>query len=225
MDVTEAVEKRRSIRAFRPDPVPEEIIKKIMTLAQRAPSWTNTQPWEFAVVTGGKLKELREALIARFDTTPKPDFVRPQEYPEPFESRRMAAMDITWEIKGVKRDDKKKRKWWDTQQLSNFGAPCEVFILTERSFFLQSKGQNVYAIFDCGMVAQNIILLATGYGLGTIAQAFPVSYPDTIRKVLELPDSKLVLIGIAIGYPDMDDKINQFRSDRETLDKVTRWYA
>lgn len=225
MDVFEAVNKRRSTRAFKPDPVPEKIIKEIMALAQRAPSWTNTQPWEFAVVTGDKLKELRKALVARIGDPHTADFVRPQEYPEPLESRRMASMDITWGIKGIKRDDKEKRKWWDIQQFNNFGAPCEVFILTERSFFSQSKGQNVYSVFDCGMVAQTMMLAATGYGLGTIVQAMAVSYPDTIRKVLGIPDSKMVLIGVAIGYPDMDDKINQFRSDREPPDKVTRWYA
>jgi len=69
------------------------------------------------------------------------------------------------------------------------------------------------------------MLLASRYGLGTIPQIQAVDYPDILRKVLGIPDSKLIVLGIAVGYPDRDDPINQFRSEREPLDKIARWYG
>jgi nitroreductase len=84
---------------------------------------------------------------------------------------------------------------------------------------------NIWPVFDCGLVAENIMLLATRYGLGTIAQIQAVVYPDVLRKVLGIPDSKVIVLGIAVGYPDWDDPVNQFRSEREPLDNVSTWYG
>ncbi len=80
-------------------------------------------------------------------------------------------------------------------------------------------------MFDCGLVAQNIMLLATHYGLGTIVQAQAVHYPNVLRQMLGIPASKLVLVGIAIGYPDWDNPINQVRSERETMETLVKWYG
>ena len=109
--------------------------------------------------------------------------------------------------------------------MTNFGAPCEIYICVDRSFYFQGKGVNAWLIFDCGLIAENILLLATSYGLGTIVQARATVYPDVLRKVLGIPDSKLVVLGIAIGYPNWDDSVNQLRSDREPLDNVAKWYG
>ena len=84
---------------------------------------------------------------------------------------------------------------------------------------------NVWSLFSCGSLAMNISLLATSHGLGTCLEVAPVGYPDVIRKVLEAPDSKLMVLAIAIGYPAWDDPVNQFRSNREALDKIAKWYC
>lgn len=109
------------------------------------------------------------------------------------------------------------------QGLRHFGAPAVIYICIDRSFYFQAEGVNVWPIFDCGLVAENIMLIATSYGLGTIPQAQAVVYPEVLRKVLGIPDSKLIALGIAIGYPDWDDPINQLQSERESLERIARW--
>jgi nitroreductase len=117
---------------------------------------------------------------------------------------------------------------WDSRRVQNFthfGAPAVIYLLAAREFYYQAKGLNVWALYDCGSVIENIMLLATKYGLGTIAQGQAVVYPDILRKVLGIPDAKIFLLGIAIGYPDWDNPINQFKTDREPLDKIATWHG
>ena len=225
MEIVEAIHHRKSIRAFKPESVPQEILKEIMKLALRAPSWANTQPWEFAVVSGRKLEEIRGAFVERVEEPPNPDIPRPREFPEPYDTRRRVLGRKVFELKGISREDKEKRRWWQLQGLRLFEAPCVIYIYIDRSFYLQGDGLNIWPIFDCGLVAENIMLLATKYGLGTIAQIQAVGHPGVLRKVLGIPDSKLIVVGLAIGYPDWDDPINQLRSEREPLDNVSTWYG
>ena len=225
MEIVEAIHHRKSIRAFKPKSVPQEILKEIMELALRAPSWANTQPWEFAVVSGRKLEEIRGAFVERVEEPPNPDIPRPREFPEPYDTRRRVLGRKVFELKGISREDKEKRRWWQLQGLRLFEAPCVIYIYIDRSFYLQGDGLNIWPIFDCGLVAENIMLLATKYGLGTIAQIQAVGHPGVLRKVLGIPDSKLIVVGLAIGYPDWDDPINQLRSEREPLDNVSTWYG
>ena len=225
MDICEAVNQRKSIRAFKPDPVPQEVLSEIIELALRAPSWANTQPWEFAVVSGRKLEELRRGFVEKAQEEPKSDIARPQQFPDPYDTRRRAVRAKLSELKGIRTEDREGRGWWRLHGLNHFGAPSVIYIYIDRSFYFQDRGLNVWPIFDCGLVAENIMLLATKYGLGTIPQAQAVIFPDVIRKVLGMPDSKIIVLGIAIGYPNWDDPANQFRSEREPLNNVARWYG
>ena len=227
MDIVEAIDQRKSIRAFKSDPVPKGILKGIMELALRAPSWANTQPWEFAIVTGKNLEEIRQAFVekAAKAVEDNPDIARPREFPQPYDTRRRTVGRKVLELKGISRDDKEKRKWWLLQGLRLFDAPCVIYIYIDRSFYQQGGAFNIWPVFDCGLVAENIMLLATEYGLGTIAQIQAVVYPDVLRKVLEIPDSKLIVLGIAVGYPDWGDPVNQLRSERDPLANVSTWYG
>jgi nitroreductase len=227
MDIVEAIHQRKSIRAFKSDPVPREILKEIMELALRAPSWGNTQSWEFAVVTGKKLEEIRQAFVEKAAAAAQdnPDIPRPREFPQPFDTRYRAVGRKVLELKGISREDKERRRWWILQGLRLFEAPCAIYIYTDRSFYQQGDGLNIWPVFDCGLVAENIMLLATKYGLGTIAQIQAVVYPDALRKALEIPDSKVIVLGISVGYPNWDDPVNQLRSEREPLENVSTWYG
>jgi nitroreductase len=225
MDIVEAINQRKSIRAFKSDPVPKEILKEIMELALRAPSWGNTQPWEFAIVGGKKLEEIRQAFVEKAGEEHNPEIPHPRKFPEPYDTRRRVLGRKVLELKGIRREDKEKRKWWLLQGLRLFEAPCVIYIYIDRSFYQQSDGLNIWPVFDCGLVAENIMLLATNYGLGTIAQIQTVVYPDVLREVLGIPDSKLIVLGISVGYPDWDDPVNQLRSEREPLDSVSTWYG
>ena len=227
MDIVEAVNKRKSIRGFRPDPVPRAVLREIVELAQRAPSWGNTQPWQFAIATGKKLEEIRQASVEKAATgaADNPDIPRPREFPQPYDARYRVVGRRVLELKGISREDKERRKAWVLQGLRLFEAPCAIYIYTDRSFYQQGDALNIWPVFDCGLVAQNIMLLATKYGLGTIPQIQAVVYPDALRKVLGIPDSKVIVLGIAVGYPDWDDPVNQLRSEREPLDNVCTWHG
>ena len=227
MDIDQAIEQRKSIRAFKSDPVPKEILKEIMELALRAPSWGNTQPWEFAIVTGKKLEEIRQAFAEKAAEAAEdnPDIPRPREFPQPYDTRYRVVGRKVLELKGIRREDKEKRRWWILQGLRLFEAPCIIYIYIDRSFYQQGDTLNIWPVFDCGLVAENIMLLATRHGLGTVAQIQAVAYPDVLRKVLGIPDSKVIVLGIAIGYPDWDDPVNQLRSERDPLDNVSTWYG
>ena len=225
MEINEAINTRRSIRAFKPDPVSYEILQDILKVALQAPSWTNIQPWEFAVVTGSKLEEIRRSYLEKIGTEPNLDVPRPKIFPELFDTRRRIAIAQSQEAQGIKREDKEGRSAWERKQLTNFGSPCEIYIYTDRSFYLQETGINPWPVFDCGMVAENIMLLATKYGLGTILQAQAVAHPNILRKALGIPDSKLILVGLAIGYPDWESPLNKFKTSREQLSTLTKWFG
>ena len=220
MDVVDAIKERKSIRAFKPDLVPLDLLKKIIEQALRAPSWANTQPWEFAVASGAKLKEIQEGFVARGRQDPQSEVARPYEFPEPYMAR----------IRALAPKDRSKmtEEEMDARTMDNFrhyGTSTCIYLLVGKPIIQQSKGINVWSMYDSGSAVQNIMLLATNSGLGTIAQAQAVVYPDIIRRVLGIPEDKLIALGIAIGYPDWDNPVNKEYRDREPLDKVVTFYG
>jgi nitroreductase len=224
MDIVDVIKKRQSIRAFKPDPVPREVLSQIAGQALRAPSWANTQPWELAIVSGAKLESIKEAFSTQHGGRALPDFPGPEEFPEVYKTRfQNLAAKMSEAAKRGKRG--KDAGEWYLQGPRLYGAPAAIYILIDRAYCEQRNGINVWPVFDCGLLAQNLMLLATDHGLGTIVQAQAVHHPNILRQVLGIPQSKLVLVGIAIGYPDWDNPINEFRSDREAADSVVKWYG
>jgi nitroreductase len=223
MDVIEAIRTRRSIRAFKPDPVPQATLRTIMEVALRAPSWSNTQPWEFTIVSGTKLKAIIGDATAKTGVKAAPDFPGPGVFPEPFKTRFIELAARISEATQARSPEAQKEEEWYLRGPKFYGAPAVIYICTDHSFCHQSGTLNVWPLFDCGLVAENIMLLAPEFGLGTIALAQAVHYPDILREHLAIPDSKLIVLGIAIGYPDWDNTINGFSSDREGVDEVVRW--
>jgi nitroreductase len=219
MEISEAISQRKSIRAFKQKPVSLDILKKILEESIRAPSWANTQPWEFAVVTGKPLDEIRTGFLEKSMSSPSPDVPRPPKFPERY-AARIRVLD--------KQNRLVTQKDWDSRRVQNFkhyGAPAVIYLLTSREFYYQTKGLNVWALYDCGAVVENILLLATKYELGTVVQAQAAAYPAVLRQVLGIPESKIIFLGIAIGYPDWDNPINQFRTEREPLESITTWHG
>jgi nitroreductase len=107
----------------------------------------------------------------------------------------------------------------------HYGATTCIYLLIGKDYLVQEGGINVWGMYDSGSVVQNIMLLAVNYGLGTIAQAMAVVYPDIIHEELSIPSNKLVALGIAIGYPDWDNEINEDFRDREPLDTMAKFYG
>jgi nitroreductase len=214
MDILESVASRMSIRAFKPDTIPGEVLQEIMDRSLRAPSWGNTQPWDFFIAAGDKLAEIQQAFVDKQGETPAMEIARPQGFPELYTKRRQ-----TLPVPPPQTREGRVRVY------RNYGAPCVIYICTGRALYYQSNSTNAWAIFDCGLIAENIMLLATNYGLGTVAQAQAVAYPDVLRRVLEIPESLVIVLGIAIGYPDWDAPANQRRSARAPASEVVRWYG
>ncbi len=224
MDIIETINKRKSIRSFKPDPVPPDVLKKIVEGALRSPSASNSQPWEFAVVSGTKLEEIKQAYLDNSQSKPNFDVPIPFKYPEPWNSRQAAVMAGILGKMGVAREDKQKRSEWALNAFRLWGAPSCIYILLDRSFYSADGSTNVWNLFDCGLITQNILLLATASGLGSIPAIQPVLYPDLLRKILNIPDSKLIILGIPLGYIDSSHPVNEFQAMREPLEKVARFY-
>lgn len=226
MDIVEAVNTRRSIRGFKPDPVPRAVLEKLIQSAIHAPSWGNTQPWDIVIAAGEKLEAIRRGFDEKAAQGQQSgmDIARPQEFPEPYASRRRSLATRPGEVPGT-RPPATATPGAPPRPAGPrfFGAPCVIYLCTGRSYYFQANGINSWAIFDLGLIAENIMLLATGYGIGTVALAAAVTYPDVLRKVLEAPESQLFVVGIAAGYPDAANPVNERHSSREPVSNVVKW--
>ena len=219
MELGEAIRTRKSVRAFRPDPVPREAIQKIVELARWAPSWGNTQPWEVVVADGDKAKELAELFEreARGGAKPRPDIEMPVVFPEPHKNRYMGLGRDLLTFIGISRDDKQARAEHYINMYKFFGAPACVYLLID-------AGLNVpYACLDIGSFGTTLCHTAVAEGLGTIFLAASMHYPDIVRRVLDIPDTKKVVIGIAIGFPHPDAPASIFRSSRVPVEQILRF--
>jgi nitroreductase len=220
MDIKEAILNRRSIRGFKPDPVPRNIIEDILEISTRTPSGKNAQPWEFVVLTGDVLGRIAAGNVAcLMDGTPEnPDV----PIPPPtgiYKERNIQTAKQLYGTMGIAREDKDARVAWWQRGFRYFDASAVVLLLTDREVPL-AKGQR-----DVGMITQTIILLAQEYGLGTCVVSQGVIYTDVIRKHTGISPDKLITIAIALGYPDPDFPANHFVSGRVPAAEITTWYG
>ncbi|HIE55097.1 MAG TPA: nitroreductase [Chromatiaceae bacterium] len=220
MNVEEAIVGRYSCRAYLDRPVPREVLEKVIDTARWSPSGANIQPWQVAVVQGETRKRLSERLIETFDrgVKPVPDYqYYPREWPEPYRERRFQCGMALYQALGIERDDKARRleAWKDNYRF--FGAPVALFFFLDR---VMEQG----SWLDMGMFIQAVMLAAREQGLETCPQASTADYPDVVREILELDDSHLLLCGMAMGYSDPGQPVNNYRTDREPVEGFTRWF-
>lgn len=221
MDVLEAIRTRKSIRAFKSLPVPREVLREILQISLWAPSCENTQPWGFAVVTGSVLDELKQALDENRRTNEefRPDIPFPlPNYQPPYLNRGKEVGRGLFTEMGVDRQDRDRRMEWYRAMSRFFDAPVGIIVYVEG--YLGS-----YAVLDAGLFLQNLTLAALSHGLGTCIHMAGVLYPDVLRRLLNIPESKLILCGVSIGYPDEDHPSWRFRSRREPLETFTTWHG
>ena len=219
MDIIEGMHTRTSTRAFKPDPVPRETIEKIIAAALRSPSYMNTQPWELAVVTGSRLKELSRLLIdlVTRDTPPSSDMPLPPPWPAALEKRLLDHALRRAEHIGIDLSDPKTRKELRITNYTFYGAPCVIFLFQDRSL-----GQ--WSIMDAGIFIQSFLLAAHACGLGVVSQGLLADYPGQVRSFLGIPDTKRLLMGISIGIADPAAQINSYRSHRADMNELVQWY-
>ena len=219
METRTCVQNRRTIRKFLPKPVPEEIIAEICSEALWAPSWGNTQPWEFMVVTGPLMEkfkiENRKALMS--GETSRPDIQMPEEWPKALKSRYKDVGRSLFNSLSIARDDVEARTNYYSEMFNIFDAPAILLVLLDKSLLLE------YAMLDVGLFLQTFMLLACDRGLGTAALAASVHFPQVARKVLPIPAEKHLAIGAAIGWPDTAAPANLFERRRADLEELITW--
>lgn len=220
MEIINGIKTRRSYRAFKPTSIPSEIIQKILETASKCPSYTNTQPWEVAVVSGKKKEELSNILydLAKSDAPHNPDIPLVKAWPNELERRSKEHTARRFKTLGIERDDEQARKELSLQNFKFYGAPCVLFLFMDRTL-------TTWSIFDIGLFAQNIVLVAHSLGIGSCLQAMLAVYPDAVRDFLGIPKTKQLVIGISIGYPDLESRINSYQSVKVGIDEFTKWYS
>jgi nitroreductase len=220
MDITEAIKSRKSIRGFKPDPVPREDLEKILEIASRAPSTMNTQPWEFLVIAGDVLRKISQGNVKmlRDGVMIHPEHVI-TGWPDKsvYRERQVEVAKRIFRRMGIPREDKAKRAAWMERGFRFFDAPAAIILLTDTA--LTEAGP----LMDMGAVMQTICLAALDYGLGTCIEDQGVMYPENIRSVIKVPDTKRIIISIAIGYPDLDFPANLIESPREDINNLITW--
>lgn len=220
MEIVEAIRARKSIRAFKPEPIKKEIVTEILEIATRAPSGTNTQPWEFFVLAGEPLEKVKQANVEhlRSGTPPSPDISYATSNPDTvYQKRRVELTKQLFQLMEIPRDDKEKRNQWLERGFRFFDAPVAIIVCVDR--LLSEMGP----LIDIGAVMQTICLTALNYGLGTCIEYQGVMYPEVLRQYAGIPESKRVLASIAIGFPDWDFPANKLESTRELVDGITTW--
>jgi nitroreductase len=220
MELIEAILQRKSIRAFTDKPVTKETVMEILNIACRAPSAMNTQPWEFIVVSGKKLDKLRAVIVEKLKNGAPivPDHLV-VSWPNEgiYKQRQINLAKQIFKAMDIPREDKEKRAWWLERGFRFFDAPAAIIITTDR--ILGEAGP----LLDLGAVMQNICLAALQFGLGTCIEDQGILYPEVFREHMGIPQTKRLMIAIAIGYPDPDFPANQIRSERELAENLTTW--
>ena len=219
MELRTVIEGRRSIRKFKEKEIPREIIRDILKTACWAPSWGNTQLWEFYVLTGKKLDEFREANHRSFiaGQTCPPDVPMHEVWPERLKARYGELGKIMLTAMNVKREDKGARNRLYEDMTLLFGAPCLIVACIPGDILLE------YAMLDMGLILQTICLLAHDKGLGTCIMAMAVRNPGLLRKILSIPAERKIVIGAVMGYPDEDFPLNNFERKRADISEYVKW--
>ena len=215
MDLIKAIRERKSFRAFKPDPLSKEILEDILKLAIQAPSAINLQPWEFIVVTGEEKERLSRRLIKAYrekqiscgpgNVKPMPKTVSQRG------ARTLQLMNPFFEEMGVHPD-----LFINEGSCNFYGAPVAILICLDDSF---PKSRLV----DIGIVLGYLTLIAHEFGLGTCPIGLITAYEDEIKDLLNIPENKIVVIGVALGSPDLTHPMNRFKSPREDIEKFIRW--
>lgn len=220
MHVPEAVASRRSVRAFLDAPVDSQVLRRVLTRAQRAPSGSNIQPWHAVVLTGDPLARLQAAVAAEF---PKgraghsiPFHMHPVGIDGIYRERLFGVGEALYNALGIARDDKPGRLRQYARNYEAFGAPVLMLVHTKAYM-----GHAQWA--DIGMWLQTVMLLLRDEGLDSCPQLSWADYTNQVRECVEFPEDHVFYCGMAIGHRDLDAGVNQFEVTRAPLEDFARF--
>jgi len=219
MNIIQALEERKSTRAFLDKQVSKEKITKILQAARHAPSGTNAQPWQVAVVTGAKKDELTKKIETAFKEEGVGDMdyqYYPLKWREPYKKRRVSCGAQLYSALGIDRRDRPGRLQQWVANYRGFDAPVILFFFMDGNM---EKG----SFLDYGMFIQSIMLAALEEDLATCSQAALGQYPKLIKDALGYGDDTILICGMALGYEDKEAPVNSYRTPREEIDVFTRF--
>jgi len=220
METQDAIRKRKSIRAYKPDQVPQSVVHELLEAAILAPSGSNTQPWKFYVVGGEKKRQLDELLLGCLDescnTTNELQQQREggdEKAQERIQSRRF---ELTRAIMDTLKENDLPIDLFAKGSFRYFGAPVCVFVTMDQSM---PEGY----LLAIGAAVENLMLLACDKGLGTCWIGMALMYSKEIKQALGIPDTERIVTSFALGYPDEGSPLNTFKSSRDPFDSFVRW--
>lgn len=216
MSVSEAVQNRKSIRAFLDAPVEDQLIREVLSKAARAPSGGNVQPWRLYVLNGeshARFRTMMEEKLEKNENTETPEYdIYPPSLKEPYRSTRFKVGEDMYALLGISRDERPKRLDWLKNNQRFFGAPAAMFCFVDRVM-----GPPQWS--DLGMYLQTAMLLFQEAGVDTCAQESWAMWPKTVADFVGAPGELMLFCGLAVGYKDPDHPVNELVSDREPLEK------
>lgn len=210
-DLEAAWAARRSVRGFRPEPIPRAELEQMFSVAQRAPSWCNIQPWRVAVTEPPVTGELAAALQAAARSgLPHAEVPFLLEYPSPYKERRVACGVALYQAMGIARDDKAARYDAYLRNYALFGAPHVAIVACDRRL-------GPYAYVDVGVWLGYVLTAAEALGIATCPMASVAAYPEPLRQRLPIAETDVILFGLALGRADDAVPANRCRTGRDPV--------
>lgn len=218
MDAIDCIKTRMSIRKFKPEPVPRDILMEVINTAQWSPSYKNSQPWEVIILSGVQKEALSKMMVDLFDSGKEncPDLTAPESWPAAEEARIADLFRKRKERSGIDLSDPEVIIKTKKTNFEFYGAPHAIYLFQDASL-------SEWSLFDMGLFAQSLMLAAHAKGLGTVPQGFATDYAQEVKRFLFIPETKRLVLGISIGYPDMESPVNSFRTDRSATDEIVTW--
>ncbi len=219
MTLGRILETRSSCRAFRPEPVPREVIEEILALAQRTPSWCNTQPWQVVITEGEATERFRRGLAEYVRSSPQePDLAFPREYRGVYRERRKECAMQLYASLGIEPGDRVASAAQTMRNFDLFGAPHVAIVTTDEAL-------GTYGAIDCGLYINTFLLAAQSLGVATVPQAALAGSSPYVREALGIAEGRRVVCGISFGYADETHPANAFRTTRAAIGSAATWVS
>lgn len=226
--IAEAITSRMSVRAFTKEPIEKALVMKLLNIAARAPSGTNTQPWKVYVLEGRALQDLCSSVCAAYDSiAADPELAKeyqpaydyyPSKWFSPYIDRRRENGWGLYGLLGITKGDKDKMHLQHRKNFEAFGAPVCLFFTIDKEL---GKG----SMLDYGMFLQNIMIAARGDGLDTCPQAAWNDYAKIILPLIGAKENEMLVCGMALGYVDKSEIVNSFNTPRVSAEEFTTWVS
>ncbi len=217
MDYEEIAQDRRSIRGYKPDPIPRDVLEEIIHIAKQAPSSMNTQPWHFHVLTGEPLERIRKGNTEKMMAGSSVDreIKLNHGYEGPHRERQIEIAVQLFEAMGIARDDKERRLDWVMRGFRQFDAPVSIVITVDKAL-----ADDTIAHFDCGAATYGLVLAAWSKGIGSVINGQGIMQSSVVRENANIPEDQVIMTCVAMGYPDETFVANDVKSRRSPNEQV-----